>query len=123
MAYTLPTFIVPVNIWRSASSVLDPPDVEAVGNMQFGRAVRMTAMETSETLPSYMVAYLLLPKDTDVRDNLMPGGADHVEVPAGSEIFYKVDFVENIARGFTNEHRVAVLVPDAPKPAPLPSGI
>lgn len=53
---------------------------------------------------------LLVPKGTDIR---MPGfswNATIVEVPAGSGRFYSVQSVDDVAKGFSNEYRVAALI-------------
>jgi hypothetical protein len=50
----------------------------------------------------------------------MPGGPDTVEVPAGSKRYYLIEDVEDLGKGFTNEHRIGLLVPLAPWPSPLP---
>jgi hypothetical protein len=52
---------------------------------------------------------LLLPKGTDVRDELNATGRDGVECPAGSGRFYEVIFVDDIGKGFPNEHRGATM--------------
>jgi hypothetical protein len=52
-----------------------------------------------------------LPAGTDIRDEgVDPGVADCVEVPAGSGRFYLVDYVDDVAKDFPNEYRIAVLV-------------
>jgi hypothetical protein len=50
---------------------------------------------------------LLVPALTDVRGPQDPVGPDMVEVPAGSGRWYQVVFVDDIAKGFSNEHRTA----------------
>lgn len=54
--------------------------------------------------------YLLLPALTDIRDAACASGyTDIVEVPDGSGRWYSVEYVDDVAKGFTNEYRVAVL--------------
>ncbi len=54
---------------------------------------------------------LLLPALTDLRDGAGLVGAepDVVEVPAGSGRWYAVEYVDDIGKGFPNEHRAALI--------------
>lgn len=52
---------------------------------------------------------LLLPAGTDIRGPQDTGFADSVEVPAGSARWYGVYFVDDIGKGFANEHRTACI--------------
>jgi hypothetical protein len=54
-----------------------------------------------------MTMNLLLPAKTDVRGPQDVRSFDMVEVPAGSGRWYSVVFVDDIGRGFANEHRTA----------------
>jgi hypothetical protein len=76
--------------------------------------------------------WLLLPKDTDIRDSKALSGEDMVEVPAGSGRLYTSKWVDDCGKGFTNEHRFSVIFglppwgvpfpgPPIPPPPPLPS--
>jgi len=50
---------------------------------------------------------LLVPKLVDVRGPQDTVSADLVEVPAGSGRWYVVVAVDDIGKGFSNEHRTA----------------
>jgi hypothetical protein len=50
---------------------------------------------------------VLLPSRTDVRDQLTSGGTDVIECPAGTGRYYTVGLVDDVARGFDNEYRLA----------------
>jgi len=52
---------------------------------------------------------LLLPAGTDVRDAWCASGEDAVEVPVGSGRFYRALYVDDIGKGFSNEHRAVLL--------------
>ena len=54
---------------------------------------------------------LLCPKGTDIRDFYTAPGThpDQIEVPKGSGRVYAVTYSDDIAKGFDNEHRFAVL--------------
>jgi len=80
---------------------------------------------------------LLVPKLTDIRPPGLSSGTnvwgDLVEVPAGSSRWYMVIQVDDVGKGFPNEHRFAYLLPlfnstmiglvqnaGAPNPWPVP---
>ena len=102
MPYVLPTFNLAVNIWLPPA-VFPPvgvPAVATIGNLTPGRRVT----ETNQVVIG--ATYLLLPALTDVR----LGGV--VECPAGSARHYKVMFVEDLGKGFPNEHRFVIMTPN-----------
>lgn len=116
--YTLPTFNLSVNIWRFASItppvITAPPDVVTVGNLNPGKRVYG---QVAEGFPMY----LLLPKLTDVRWSGQGGNQDWIEVPAGSGRWYETIFVDDVGKGFPNEHRLAIIIQvDATWPLPMP---
>lgn len=59
---------------------------------------------------------------TDIAANprgLFPIG-DLIELPAGTGRYYRVDWVEDVGRGFPNQYRVAESHQDPPWPVPTP---
>ena len=57
--------------------------------------------------------FLLLPPLVDIRDNYWNPNTisgDWVEVPADSGRYYRCIWVDDIAKGFHNEHRFALIV-------------
>lgn len=124
MSFTVPTFNITVNLWRSTSDPdVDPPDVITTANLAWGRRVgATTAVWTIDTtwLPNAMV--LLMPSHTDVRSDEKSGAgkSDTAEAPAGTGRMYRVTFVDDIGRGFANEHRAAVIIAMPPWPEPYP---
>lgn len=124
MAFRLPTFNVNVNIWRGTNAVTNPPDVTALGNLSPGRFTTIFS-EASASAPvsSFVTDMLLrLPPLTDIRDGILgTTGRDNCEVPAGSGRFYAVIYVDDVAKGFTNEHRYAMIAKGSrPWPEPIP---
>jgi hypothetical protein len=105
MAFTVPDFNITCNLWSFTAPPPAAPRAAAVPcNLAFGRRVQPSASAGGGQ------AQLLLPAFTDVRDIFNgPGNQDIVEAPAGSGRFYVVDFVDDIGKGFANEHRVAVM--------------
>ena len=119
MGYTLPTFNLTCNIWRPTAPPPAPPAVVSVCNLAYGRRVQISELSNPPAAMS-----LLLPAGTDIRDFWCAGvGGDYVEVPAGSGRFYIVGGVDDVAKGFANEHRVATLNKTRSAgnwPAPIP---
>lgn len=129
--YTLPVFNLLVNIWRNGRLYTDPPDVSTFGNLALGRRVSGSKLQSNTTNPSDGGMWLLLPKDTDIRDSKSVTGEDMVEVPAGTGRLYTSKWVDDCGKGFANEHRFAVIFglppwgvpfPGPPAPPPPPSG-
>lgn len=124
MAFRLPTFNLPVNVWRGTSLHTNPPDVITVGNLSPGKLVTSFVANALFGGSGGQVTEMLLrlPALTDVRDGILGGsGRDQIEVPAGSGRFYVAVYVDDIAKGFANEHRYALLSKGAiPWPEPLP---
>lgn len=120
MAFRLPTFNLAVSIWHEGSNTDDPPDVECMGNLAYGKRVNTITDGGTGFYHQSQGVYLLVPAGTDVRDNIRSAAQDVVEVPASSGRFYRVLYVEDAGKGFPNEHRVATLFPDGGWPTPYP---
>jgi len=118
--YVLPQFNLTVNIWRGGAAYTDPPDVVTVGNLALGRRVAGSKLQDGSTSPSDGGMWLLLPKDTDIRDSKAASGEDMVEVPAGSGRLYTSKWVDDIGKGFSNEHRFSVIFGLPPWGVPFP---
>ena len=125
MAFTIPQMPLTVNIWRSGLAYTAPPSVVSACNLAWGARVNTQGaidieMGSVANLWSRNSMLLLLPKRTDIR-GYFPGLAwqDNVEVPAGSKRYYNVVYVDDIGRGFANEHRAAVLQMTTPVTYPL----
>lgn len=108
MPYAVPTFNLSVNIWW-VDPPGGPPDVVTVGNLAFGRRVAEGHISPPTTGGTLLLPLLLLPAHTDVRAKAKTVGAGSCEVPAGSGRLYHVLDVEDIGKGFSNEHRAALL--------------
>jgi len=114
MAFTIPQFPLTVNIWHDGPVFfpVGPPDLIVMGNLAWGRrvAVPSTGGTGSLGVPLFTMT-LLVPKLTDIRGRLSTvAGADVVEVPAGSGRYYEVIYVDDLGKGFANEHRGALLL-------------
>lgn len=122
MAFTVPDFNLPCNIytgpWLTKVLRLSP-----MCNLAWGRRVNNTNL-TGSFVPGGNVTILmtlLLPAGTDVRCAMQanPPVLDIIEVPAGSSRWYGVAAVDDIGKGFSNEHRGAVLTPIFPALDPV----
>lgn len=112
MSFTVPSFPFNCNI-RTSRGIAGPPRIVSPCNLAWGRRVSHPSVQTDATDPlsSFQgTVTLLLPAGTDIRDGWNSTGEDGVEVPAGSGRFYKAYYVDDIGKGFANEHRGAVLV-------------
>jgi len=110
VAFTVPTFNLVCNIFTGpwlakALRVADSPC-----NLAFGRRTQQSSnIDPFENL-SFTQPTLLLPLLTDVRDQSVTGIEDVLECPSGSGRWYQVIGVDDIGKGFANEHRAAVLM-------------
>jgi hypothetical protein len=123
MAFTQPAFNLTVNIWRAATPPgTIPPDVTAMCNLTWGKRVNAPASGGTGAIGVVFLApVLLLPKGTDIRsDEKCSTGNDTCEVPAGSGRFYTVIYVDDLGKGFANEHRGALLQSRGGWPQPIP---
>lgn len=108
MAFTMPTFNLDCDIYRQGAGAYGSPDVTSLGNLTPGERslLGVIAVSTSNSTPME----LLLPPHTDIRPEYNGLTADWVEVPSGSGRFYQVAYVDDIGKGFANEHRFALIV-------------
>lgn len=111
MSFTVPNFNLPVIIY-TGPWLTKVARVVTVGNLAFGRRVQQIWENFADPLPSAGTfnPTLLLPALTDVRSGIQVGGADVIEVPAGSSRWYGVAAVDDVGKGFPNEHRAASLL-------------
>jgi len=119
MPYVLPTFNITCNIWHQMGAPVVPPTT-APDIADQPCQLRYPGRGPSEALfdmgpPGGEQVWqpgmhLLLPPLVDIRDALMGTGADVVEVPAGTGRYYGVHYVDDIGKGFPNEHRWAILI-------------
>jgi hypothetical protein len=117
MAYRLPTFNLTCNI-----SQPDVPGVPGIPDgpyriegqtcqLTYGRRVQVTSTGGTTSAGVLTLSMnLLLPKGVDVRGPQDTVSFDMVECPAGSGRWYTVVAVDDIGKGFTNEHRTASLI-------------
>jgi hypothetical protein len=124
MGFIVPQMPLKANVWSTPTSppVGAPRIANLDCNLAWGRRVGVPSTGGTGALGVVLMTMtLLVPKGTDLRSDPDRGvAADLVEVPAGTARYYWVAFVDDLGRGFPNEHRGAILVPVFPRPVPLP---
>lgn len=129
MGYVLPTFNLLFNAKKNAGTFISPVPPVAPFRLTnqpcalvWGRrvAVGSTGGTTQQGVLTQGISLLVGPR-TDVRSPACIAGEDCLEVPAGTGRWYQVMMVDDIGRGWPNEHRSALLLAIlATWPAPIP---
>jgi hypothetical protein len=108
-----PTLNLFCNIWKQwnlggPAPLVAPTYANVLCNLQYGRKEHVPV----QPVANYPVQYLLVGKGTDLQDSDVnfPAILDLVECPAGSKRWYVVEYVEDQAKGFPTETRVAILI-------------
>lgn len=121
MAFVLPTFNVPINYWYNTNwnaAWLDGagvvPGPDAFWDAQLRFPPKDVLLQSLSDVRLH--ADLLNPPGEDIRPPLVQSAdfqywMDRVEVPAGSGCYYFVESVLDVAKGFGNEYRLAVIRP------------
>ena len=108
MAFVLPTFNLSVSVWRvlGVGGTYASPDLSVMANLSPGKRVMFQGLMIGPNEPIAPME-LLLPAFTDIRSRWNNVERDLVEAPSGSNRFYEVTQVDDIGKGFANEHRIA----------------
>lgn len=108
MSFTVPDFPMTCEIFNGPWLTKTLRVTAAPCNLGLGKR---TLFFAGDYIPggSQVTSQLLLPAGTDVRSQLLVPNYDIVEVPSGSSRWYLVAGVEDIGKGFANEHRVAMI--------------
>lgn len=108
MAYTLPQFNLACNIGSGAVPAFFIPRISGQScALVYGKRVSEMTEVTTGTVAT-LIMHILFPAGTDVRGREVVGGAsDLIECPAGTGRWYTVASVDDIGKGWPNEHRTA----------------
>ncbi len=110
MSFSLPTFNLSCDIYTGpwASRVFR---LTTMGNLAWGKRTQgfFGSYPSGTFSPSTQPEVLLLPPLTDIRSAVISVQTDMVEIPSGSGRWYTVQAVDDIGKGFTNEHRAAIV--------------
>jgi hypothetical protein len=98
------------------------PRLVVGANLQQGRSSRFYIFNSVEgaTFDGVTTPWILVPKLTDVRAANLGGAADMLELPLGSGRWYYALAVDDIGKGFGNEHRFVIAAQLGPWPVPIP---
>lgn len=112
MSFTLPDFNITCNIYTGPWSTKALRLAAVACNLAWSRRVGAGQEYIDPQLSGSFVTgsmSLLLPAGTDLRAFPTYPISDVVEVPAGTGRWYLVGFVDDIGRGFANEHRCGLI--------------
>ena len=111
MSFTVPTFPLTCNVWDGPNPPVGPPRLSPDCNLAIGRRIFPGQSGFDNFSATEGTPQLLVPALTDIRDaSCVPAaGGDVIEVPAGTGRFYYVIYVDDVGKGFLNEHRLALL--------------
>jgi len=116
VAFDPPTFNLLCNVWHQ---VPDPPALPAgapnIANLPCNLRILKTA-DVITTQGSQPTAFIAVPKGTDLRVLVgwrslrAPGGTTPIiECPAGTGRIYQIFAIDDVAKGFPNEYRFALV--------------
>jgi hypothetical protein len=108
MGYTLPTFNLRANVYRwngTGYTYFNTIDC----NLAMGRRSALPVGTGFESNFYSLTPTLLVPPLTDVRDVSCGSNEDVLEVPADSRRWYSAAGVDDIGKGFDNEHRCVTM--------------
>jgi len=119
MAFQVPSFNITVDVWHPPNVPPAAPDVTLDCQL---RASGKQSTGQDSTLDGWPFLWaLLVPAGSDLRDSFnAPDGPDVVEVPPATGRFYLVEYVDDVARGFDNEYRIAYIRKQGTWPIPIP---
>ncbi len=110
MAFSVPTFNLSVNLWSAPTKVAMAPTRSFLANLTLGRREAYSAGVWGDPGYTTFSMFLLCPKLTDIFPSDVAVWGDVVEVPAASGRYYIVACVDDVAKGFQNEYRIAGLL-------------
>ncbi len=109
MAFTLPTFNLLCTVFTGAWPTVTARLTDVPCNLALGRRVQGGAQGAQVEGYFIPVPTLLVPPDTDIRDFSCAVQDSLIEVPQGSGRYYGILVVDDIGKGFDNEHRFVSL--------------
>lgn len=121
MGFTVPTFNLAYNGWRAGTSPPAAPGFSGMCNLAWGR--RVSSYQGVISVPNEPIMTVLLPPGEDLRGPQCALPDVCLEIPAGSGRFYSILGVDDVGKGFPNEHRAAIVawtVAFGAWPSPIP---
>lgn len=117
MGYSTPRMNLTANVWSASSGPPGPPRLNTPAQLRGHHKP-----ELALTLPEgnwQFCTLLCVPAGTDLRDSYTVSGKDLIECPAGSGRIYECLYVDDVAKGFANEWRFALLAKVGQWPTPI----
>lgn len=111
MPFAPPQMPLLCNIWRALAGTVTPPvGPPTLAQVPCQLRLLKTAWCATTVSAGTPAMLLLLTAKTDIRPpNAINGRGDLVECPSGTGRFYGVVAVDDAAKGFPNEFRVALI--------------
>lgn len=120
MAFSVPEMPLTVGVYSANEDGKAGIRLFTPGNLALGKRVSTQFWNWSYTGEAGVFAVLLCPKGTDIRDVFSAPFADYLEIPTGTGRWYIVDLVDDMGKGFDNEHRAVWCHKALIWPAPVP---
>lgn len=108
MAYVLPDFNLTCDVYRGPWATKALAISAQVCNLAYSKRGQIPSVFHTFNEWSVQMS-LLVPPLVDIRDLSCAAVEDVIECPAGSGRWYQVGSVDDIGKGFPNEHRCAIL--------------
>lgn len=110
MAFSVPTFPIDCDVY-SGPWLTKAFRFNTVCNLALGRRVQQQFQDfdVPEVQASSLQMALLVPLLTDFHDKAMNLENDVIECPAGSGRWYGLEAFDDVAKGFDNEYRIAII--------------
>jgi len=125
MGFKAPTFNLKCDLFTSGTYPAGPPRLVDV-DCQWRTVAKMNGLSGTfgASFPTWFTE-LLMPKGTDVRFNVTALGVvdqqDTVVLKVtGGELYFETMYVYDVAKGFSNEYRIALVRTLWPWPIPIP---
>lgn len=109
MAFSLPDFNITCDVYRGPFLTRVLAISAQPCNLAYGRRSSLQNPLSGTQNGESMNMSLLLPPGADLRDLSCAAVQDVVEAPSGSGRWYQVSNVDDVGKGFGNEHRCAIL--------------
>lgn len=107
-SHKLPAMPLTCNVWHNGNTNPASPDISGL-KCQLYVTAHLAVLAGALTSHPASCQFLYLPKGTDVRGADTEPGPDIVQCPAGTNRWYQVTWVDDVAKGFANEFRVALI--------------
>jgi hypothetical protein len=120
MPYVIPQFPMMCQVYTGGVVLPVNLRLTVPCNLAYGKRVWTQYWDWGTSGENAVFTCVLFPALSDVRDYSSSSGRDALVLPAGSGRAYIVDFVDDLGKGFPNEHRFCLCEKLIPWPTPIP---